>query len=230
MTECYFAFGNALNALTNIETVIDPPQVIDTGRIPLLRPVKQRDLDGFTSRSGKINVPLRFDVPLNSGRIALNTFLFGDQITSSKELYASALDEFAFYSPYLVIVERPYEIEDYTLTLSDYLRPLVLPCFDWRLQVATKTGNYTVTTSNHYLKANTGSGSITFALPPLAGVNSDVVYSFEKIASANSMILDGNGSETIDGNATKTLTANGARIDIAKINGAWKTVRLGSMI
>lgn len=230
MSLFYYGFATTQAGITNVETVLEAPQHLEAGRIPLAGPDKELSLDNFAVRSGKINVPLRFDAPLDTQRISLNVFLFGDQTTQSKELYASAVDEFGFYSPYLVVVHRPYEQQDYGITTSDYLRAVILPCFNWRIQVATKTANYTVTTADRYLKADTTSGSVTFTLPTLASTVADTVYSFHKTNAANSMILDGNGAETIDGSATKTLTANGSRIDIAKIDGAWKTVRSGSMV
>lgn len=230
MTGSYYGFGTTLANLTNLETVIDEPQFLETGRIPLASPNKELSLDNQVTRTGKINAPLRIDTPYETNRISLNIYLFGDQTTQSKELYGTAVDEFGFYAPYQVVVHRPYEQQEYTLTPSDRLRALILPCFNWRIQVATKTSNYTVTTSDHYLKADTSGGSVTFTLPALAGVTADVPFSFHKTNASNSMVLDGNGAETIDGSATKTLTANGARIDIAKIDGAWKTIRSGSMV
>lgn len=233
MTADFYAAGATPAALANLETTVatEPFNSI-SGRIPSLAPNKERDLAGMVTRSGKITAKLACSAMLDTERIALNTLLFGDQVTASAELYLSALGEDGFFSPYLAIVERAYESEDYQLVIGGaYVRDVMVNLFNCRLQVATKTSNYTVTTSDRYLKADTSGGSVTFALPALASAgSSDVVYSFHKTSASNSMVLDGNGTETIDGALTKTLTANGARIDIAKIGGVWQTVKSGSMI
>lgn len=232
MTWTYFAFGATLAGLTNVETVVsDPPQILENGRIPLLRPSKSRALDSSIQRNGKINVPLRFDGLTAADRIALNTFLFGSQSLAGRQMYASAIDEFDFYSPYAVYIDRPYEAQEYRLVSGGaWVRDVTLPCSNWAIQIDTISSSGSVTTSQHYVQSNTSGGNVTLDLPALSGVVSDVVYSFHKIHASNSLILDPDSSETIDGNSTLTLTANGARVDIAKIDGAWKTVRSGSMV
>ncbi|MFN8452032.1 MAG: hypothetical protein U0521_26420 [Anaerolineae bacterium] len=232
MTISYFAFATTLAGLTNAETVLHvPPQVMEGGRIPCLRPSKARGLDSSVVRNGKINVPLRLDALTEEERIAFNTFLFGSQSVAGKQLYASALDEFRFFSPYAVYVDRPYEGQDYRLVPGGaWVRDLVLPCSNWTLQTATINSSGAVTTSQHYVQSNTSSGSVTLDLPALSGVIENVVYSFHKTHASNSLVLDPNSSETIDGASTKTLTANGARVDIIKSGSGWVTVKSGSMV
>ena len=232
MTISYFAFATTLAGLTNVETILRiPPQVMERGRIPRLRPNKARGLDSSVVRNGKINTPLRLDAMTEEERLALNTFLFGSQSVAGKQLYASAIDEFRFFSPYAVYVDRPQEGEDYRLVPGGaWVRDLVLPCSNWTLQTAQIDSSGRVTTSQHYVKSNTTSGSVTLALPALSGVVENVVYSFEKTVAANSLVLDPNSSETIDGASTKTLTALGARVDIIKSGSGWVTVKSGSMV
>jgi len=232
MTISYFAFAATLAGLTNVETVVrTPPQVLEGGRIPLNRPNKERMLDSSAVRNGKINTPLRLDALTEAERIALNTFLFGSQSLAGKQLYASALDEFRFFSPFAVYVDRPYEGQDYRLVPGgSWVRDLVLPCWNWTLQVAAINSSGSVTTSQHYVQSNTSSASVTLDLPALAGVVENVVYSFHKVHASNSLVLNPDGSETIDGGSTKTLTANGSRVDIIKSGSGWVTVKSGSMV
>lgn len=232
ITLTYFAFGTTLAGLTNVETVIDePPNILANGGIPLNRPTKSRALDSSIVRNGKINTPLSISSLTLSYRIALNVFLFGSQSVAGKQLYASALDEFGFFSPYAVYVDRPQEGEDYRLVPGGaWVRDVVLSCSNWTLQTAQIDSSGSVTTSQHYVKSNTTSGSVTLALPALSGVVENVVYSFEKTVAANSLVLDPNSSETIDGASTKTLTALGARVDIIKSGSGWVTVKSGSMV
>lgn len=73
--------------------------------------------------------------------------------------------------------------------------------------ITTKTANYTVTTSDQVILCDTSSGGFTLTLPTAVG-NSGTRFVIKKIAAANSVIIDGNGSQTIDGVLTQTLTAN----------------------
>ena len=212
----YFAAGTTQANMTNIELTSGVVfHVIDFGSIPLVNPVKTRALDGMALRNGKIVGRLVADVPLDSQRRALNTMLFGNQTTDGRELYVSAIDEDRYYSPFLAFVDRPVEIDDYQpVTGGVYNRALVLTLFHCRAQSATKTSNYTVTTSDRLLYADTSGGNVTFALPAVAGVTPFTIWRFVKTAAANSMILDGNGSETIAGNTTHTSTALNASVSI----------------
>ena len=232
MTWDYFAFGTTLANMTNVETVIaEPPNEFIAGRIPLLRPVAQRELDSSVVRNGKINSVLTIEALTHAERVALNTFLFGSQSLAYKRLYMSARDEFGFFSPFYVSVQRPYEGQDYKLPESGvYVRDVTIPLWDCQWQITTINSSGSVTTSQHYVQSNTSGGSVTLDLPALAGVVENVVYSFEKMASANSLVLNPDGSETIDGASTKTLTANGSRVDIVKSGSAWVTVKSGSMV
>lgn len=230
MTLTFFAFGTSLAGLTNIETIIDePPNIFGGGGIPLLPPAKSRALDSSAQRNGKINVPLGISALTIDERIALNTFLFAGQSTAGKLLYASALDEFHFFSPYLVYVDRPYESQDYQLAGSGaWVRDVVLGGYDWRLQYLSKTSDYTITTADHYIKTDNSGGNVTLTFGDLSGFTTDVVYSFEVVTAGNSTLVKASAG---DGGATiATLATAGARVDIAKVSGAWKVIKTGSMV
>lgn len=69
--------------------------------------------------------------------------------------------------------------------------------------ISTKIANYTVLTSDNVLLADCSSGSVTFTLPAAAAGVGHVFY-FKKIdASANPMIIDGNGTELVDEQLTQ---------------------------
>lgn len=73
---------------------------------------------------------------------------------------------------------------------------------------------------------NTTSASVTIELPPLADVEVGRAFTFYKTVAANSMIIEGNGSEQIEGAANLTRTARYAMIQVKKIEtaagtGAW---------
>ena len=78
----------------------------------------------------------------------------------------------------------------------------------WRK--SNKTSSYAILTSDNMtlFEANTSGGSITFTLPALASATDSFFLAFKKTHASNSMILDGNSSETIDGATTQTYTAD----------------------
>jgi len=72
----------------------------------------------------------------------------------------------------------------------------------------TKTATYAVVSTDHLLYADTSGGGFTFTLPasPVAGE----AHTFKKIASANTLTIDGDGID-IDGSATLAMTGLQAR-------------------
>lgn len=74
------------------------------------------------------------------------------------------------------------------------------------LPITSKTANYTITANDYTITGDATSGNITFTLPTAVGI-AGVMYVVKKIdASGNSVIIDGNGAETIDGAATLSIT------------------------
>jgi hypothetical protein len=230
MSDAYFAIGSSLSTMVNIETLIStPPTVLpEFGGAPmaLTGGTARRALSGRLRRSGLAFGAWGFPA-LDDDFDDLNDLLValvGDYATASRARYISTIDQTGHYSPYLCYVDAPYVGQSLDFALNDHVRNVRVLLAGGVLQTATKTGNYTVTTSDHHLYADTSGGSITFALPALAGVNEGVVYSFIKTSASNNMVLDPNSTEQIDGGSTKTTTALNARVDIVKSGSAWVSI------
>lgn len=91
-------------------------------------------------------------------------------------------------------------------------------------QPVTKTANYTVTKSNGHFRGDATSASFTFTLPAATGTG--YTLSFKKIdSSANTVTIDGNGSETIDGATTYVLSTQYQGVTIMDVaTGVWDIV------
>lgn len=75
-----------------------------------------------------------------------------------------------------------------------------------KMAYAGKSGDYTATATDGVLAVDTTGGNVTITLPAASG-NAGLVLTMKKTVAANSLIIDGNGAETIDGAANVTLTA-----------------------
>jgi hypothetical protein len=72
--------------------------------------------------------------------------------------------------------------------------------------VVSTSGNYTATVNDSVIVVNASGGSVTVTLPAAATAKGRM-YNIKKTdASANSLVIDGNASETIDGALTLTTT------------------------
>lgn len=217
MVECYYAIGTTLANMVNVETYFEtPPYSLEGAVIPLLGNQKTRTGEFSARRDGVIRAQWNFSEATHAN---FNTFIyaiFGNFTTASKPVYISSIDETGFYSPFLVHIDKPHAGEDYRIVNRYWIADLVIPLFDCQLQSVTKTSNYTVTTSDRLVYANTAGGNITLTLPALASVTADTIYSFQKSASANVLTLDANASETINSATTQAITALNGRLDIAK--------------
>jgi len=92
------------------------------------------------------------------------------------------------------------------------------------LTVTSKTANYTVLTTDQVNLGDATSGSFTYTLPTAVG-NSGLVLEFEKTdSSANTVTIDGNGSETIGGSLTRVLLFQNDHLKIVSDNANWKIV------
>ncbi len=86
--------------------------------------------------------------------------------------------------------------------------------------VTTKTADYTVTTADYTVIGDTTSGNKVFTLPTAASA-SGYTFVFKKIVSANTLTIDGAGSETIDGATTKVLSTQWTSVTIHSNGTAW---------
>ena len=219
------AIGSTLAGMVNVETYLsEGVHVLPTLHAALLGGVRRQLRSGRVRRDGMIDASWRCESATRAEFNAFITATMGDFVTASKQLYIVTIDERGVYAPFLTWVEKPHPGEGWEDTNGAYLFPITIPLLDLELQSSTKTSNFTVTTSTHYLIADTSSGSITFALPAIAGVPQNVPYTFLKSSASNSMVLDPNGAETINGAATHTTTALNTFVTIVNNGTQWVTV------
>lgn len=89
------------------------------------------------------------------------------------------------------------------------------------VSIVTKTGDYTLTTSDDVVLVDASGGNRTITLPAVSGI-AGTVYEVKKIdSSGNTVTLDGNGSETIDGQTTQVITAQYTSITVITDGSAW---------
>lgn len=231
MTDTYFSFGSTLANQVNIEayTSLAPDFLPERGGMPvaLMGGASRQLLSGRVIRQGLLNGAMVFDAFVD-GHDTLNTLLYtlyGGLTVASKQFYFIAPDSSGHFSPFLGYIVAPFLGQSAKEGVNGIPYDLVFPLTGCVLQSLTKTANYTVTTSDHLIYANTASGNITFALPALSGVTANVIFRFVKTSASNSMILDPNGAETINGASTLTKTALYADVSIIKNDaGVWITV------
>ena len=93
---------------------------------------------------------------------------------------------------------------------------------------ATLTADATLSgTDSAFHLVDTASGTVTVTLQPAATMTNKIL-SFKKIVAANSMILDGNGSETIDAATTKSLSDRWSWVTIISNGTNWFILSLGN--
>lgn len=220
-TYAYYAVGSTLAGLVNVETYTEfPPRAVDGNAIPLLGGVRRRALSGRPRASGWINGVLLFEGMTRDAYRAFVYAVFGGFDVTGVQRYFTLFDESGAFSPFQGYIERatPTYGDDSTLL------GVAFPLSKLVLQSVTKTANYTVGLGDHLVYGDTTSGNVTLTLPALSGVTQNVVYSFQKTAAANSLVIDGNGSETVNGNANVTLTAQHARVDLVSNGSQWLTI------
>lgn len=222
----YFALGTTLASMSNIETIVTiPAHILEDGAAALSGSVATRVGSGVSRRDGYIFHNWRLDLAYRTEFNALIKALTGAHFTAqSRSLYISTIDETGHYSPFLCVVDKPYPQEHYRLRNGGFIDALVVPFARLRLQSVTKTANYSITTADRLVYGNTASGNITLTLPAAASVVANTVYSIEKTAAANTLTIDGNGSETVNGAANVTLTAVDSRYDLISDGTAWTSV------
>lgn len=91
----------------------------------------------------------------------------------------------------------------------------------FKANLVTKTGNYTTTADDYTILCDASGGSFTIDLLAAASYTNGI-YHLKKIdSSANTIPVDGNGSETIDGALTAVLTAPYESITIQSDGSNW---------
>lgn len=219
----YFAIAanGTLASLVNVATYTEfHPSVLPEFVTPLTGKVRRKTYSGVMRHDGYIDSVLAFDLMRVSAFRAFTNAILGGFTTASKAVALTLFTEDEYYTPFTGRIEKG----TYTPVNKDWIRDVRFPLSNLIKQSSTKTSNFTVTTSTRLLVGDTTSGSITFALPALAGVTANTVYSFVKSASANNLVLDPNSSETIEGASTYTLTALYSRVDIYSDGSQWKVI------
>jgi hypothetical protein len=226
MTLAYMAIGSTLANIVNLEALVTyPAHVLPGAVMPLLGASRSAVGTGAVRRDGLPSGAFLFDLMTAADWRTLVYYTIGSFTVASKQLYVSTITEEGFYSPFLCYVERPYPNEHYELTNGGFRQQVTIPLLSAVLQSVTKTGNYTVTTSDRLVYCNTAGGSITLTLPAASAVTANTVYSAQKTSASNNMVVQRAGADTVDLGTSITKTANNARVDLIS-NGvsAWTSI------
>jgi hypothetical protein len=70
---------------------------------------------------------------------------------------------------------------------------------------------------------DTSAGTLTITLPPAKEAKGEWIV-FKKIVAANTMTIDGNGSETIDGATTQSTTTQWSTLEIVSDGTSWYVI------
>ncbi len=218
----YYAIGATLAGMVNLEYTYDlTAHVVPNRALPLTGVNRKRAMSGKMRHSGAINGSLYLDVARRADLNAFMNAIFGGWETASVQKYMTLISEDGFYMPVLAYLEKPV----FEIVNDVFVRPVEFGIAGAVVQSVTKTANYTVTTSDHFVKGDTTSGNVTLALPALAGVTPYVPYVFLKVASSNNLVLDPSSTEQVDGASTKTLTALYSRAVLVYDGTQWVTIQ-----
>ena len=93
----------------------------------------------------------------------------------------------------------------------------------WSMPVVAKTADYTVLTTDlgSLISADSTSATVTLTLPSVASSGDGAMLAVRKASASNSVVIDGNGGETINGSATYTITTNKAAIVLVCDGAEW---------
>lgn len=99
--------------------------------------------------------------------------------------------------------------------------PTGLPAAGGPVAISTKTSNYSVLSSDCFLRADCTGGSITFTLPS-ASSNTGRIFYFKKVdVSGNSMVVAAAGLDLIDGFATLTTPTQYQEFSLISSGSGW---------
>jgi hypothetical protein len=93
--------------------------------------------------------------------------------------------------------------------------------------IASKTANYTVTTGDSSVYADSSGGAFTLTLPTAVGNSGRVFTFFKTDTSVNLVTIDGAGTETINGDLTIAMGTKGDYLTIQSDNVNWKIINFG---
>jgi hypothetical protein len=113
-----------------------------------------------------------------------------------------------------------YATDTLTLSYSDGSAWTTILDPSGAVSVSAKTSNYTLTDSDDVILGDTTSGNVTLTLPAAAS-RTGRRYTVIKTVAANSLIIDGNGAETISGAATQTLTQRFHALNLVCDGSGW---------
>jgi hypothetical protein len=221
MTYFAIAANGTLASLVNVTTLTEfDPSIEEEKLTPLTGKVRRKTYAGVMRHDGYIDSELFFNVMrVSSYRTFMNT-IFGGFNVASKAVALTLLTEDGYYTSFVGRVEKP----TFAYTNEAWLKNIRFPLSDLIKQAVPKSSNYTVTTSDRLINVDTSGGSVTLALPALAGVTVNTVFSAVKTSASNSLIFDPNSSELIEGASTYTLTAQYSRIDFYSDGSQWKVI------
>ncbi len=92
------------------------------------------------------------------------------------------------------------------------------------IAVVSKSGAYTLTGSDCLVLCDATGGAFTITLPAKSGIDGRMYIIKKTDSSANAIIVDGNGAETIDGGATASITVQYESITIICGSSEWHIV------
>lgn len=96
-----------------------------------------------------------------------------------------------------------------------------LPSGGSLLAQTTKTANYTATATDYFIFCDASSGNITITLPTAVGIGGKVYQIKKTDASANTVTIDGAGSETLDGATTIVISVQYVNYSVVSNNVNW---------
>lgn len=131
------------------------------------------------------------------------------------------------YDLYLPLVNNATDQDLWGGYLNDNftsLDSLVFTATNWVSSAVAINTTVTDADRNKVFLVDSTSGNITLTLPAAATVGSGFTIAVKKVVSANSVIIDGNASETIDGAVTKTLSTQYDAVVIACDGSNWSII------
>lgn len=86
------------------------------------------------------------------------------------------------------------------------------------------TASYTINYNDGVILADATAGNITITLLPALEMTQKRIVIMKTDASANTVTVDANASETINGALTNVLSTQYAKVEITAYNGAWYVI------